>query len=46
MEYDDEVLNSPLSAADVAGSDRLPPCAEVRRGSVQPCANWVRVRRW
>jgi Protein of unknown function (DUF2695) len=26
--------------------DELPPCAGVRRGSVQPCANWVRVRRW
>lgn len=23
----------------------LPPCAGVRRGSVRPCANWVRLRR-
>jgi hypothetical protein len=24
----------------------LPPCAGVRRGTVQPCSNWVRVGRW
>lgn len=24
----------------------IPPCAGVRRGSIQPCANWVRQRRW
>ena len=24
--------------------DSLPPCAGVRRGSVRPCANWVRIR--
>ena len=24
----------------------LPPCTGVRRGSVQPCGNWVRIRRW
>ena len=23
-----------------------PPCAGVRRGSVRPCDNWVRLRRW
>ncbi len=23
-----------------------PPCAGVRRGSVRPCDNWVRIRRW
>ena len=26
--------------------DQLPPCAGVRRGSVSPCSNWVRQRRW
>jgi len=24
----------------------LPACAGVRRGSVSPCANWVRARHW
>jgi hypothetical protein len=37
--YDDEV-----DEAEPAG-DPLPPCAGVRRGSVRPCSNWVRVRR-
>jgi Protein of unknown function (DUF2695) len=27
------------------GIDALPPCDGVRRGSVQPCRNWVRIRR-
>jgi hypothetical protein len=26
--------------------EALPPCAGVRRGSLQPCGNWVRIRRW
>lgn len=26
--------------------DVLPPCEGVSRGSVQPCRNWVRIRRW
>jgi hypothetical protein len=26
--------------------DELPPCAGVRRGSIQPCGNWERMRRW
>lgn len=26
--------------------DAAPPCQGVRRGSVQPCGNWVRVLRW
>jgi Protein of unknown function (DUF2695) len=26
--------------------EQLPPCAGVRRGSVRPCGNWVRLRRW
>ncbi len=25
--------------------DEAPPCAGVRRGSVRPCSNWVRIRR-
>jgi hypothetical protein len=25
--------------------DELPPCAGVRRGSVRPCRNWVRIYR-
>jgi hypothetical protein len=31
---------------DPAPPERLPPCAGVRRGSVRPCGNWVRLRRW
>ena len=26
--------------------DPLPPCAGVRRGAVEPCGNWERLRRW
>jgi hypothetical protein len=26
--------------------EQPPPCAGVRRGSVRPCTNWVRVRGW
>jgi hypothetical protein len=26
--------------------DALPGCAGVRRGSVQPCRNWVQIGRW
>ncbi|NYJ19819.1 DUF2695 domain-containing protein [Glaciibacter psychrotolerans] len=26
--------------------EEMPPCQGVRRGSTQPCANWVRRRRW
>jgi hypothetical protein len=26
--------------------DSLPRCEGVRSGSVQPCTNWVRIRRW
>jgi hypothetical protein len=36
---DDDVL-------DTAPPEQLPPCAGVRRGSAQPCSNWVRLRRW
>lgn len=28
-------------AADVAVCEPLPPCRTVRRGSTQPCANWL-----
>ena len=31
---------------DAEPPDPLPPCDGVRRGSLQPCGNWVRVRRW
>ena len=31
---------------DAAPPEKLPPCAGVRRGSVRPCTNWARVRRW
>jgi hypothetical protein len=29
-----------------SGVIALPPCQGVRRGSVQPCGNWTRIRRW
>lgn len=36
-----------LRGADVdAAFEAVPPCSGVRRGSVQPCDNWVRIRRW
>jgi hypothetical protein len=46
-------LNLPLSETDYiiisatgpGASDPPPPCAGVRRGSVRPCDNWVRIRR-
>jgi hypothetical protein len=31
---------------DAEPPDPLPPCAGVRRGSLRPCDNWVRQRRW
>ncbi len=31
---------------DAQEPEHLPPCAGVRRGSAQPCSNWVRIRRW
>ena len=31
--------------ADPAVVEPLAPCTGVRRGSVQPCGNWVRIRR-
>jgi hypothetical protein len=31
---------------DAAPPEQLPPCAGTRRGSVRPCSNWVRLRRW
>jgi hypothetical protein len=31
---------------DPAPPGQLSPCAGVRRGSVRPCDNWVRRRRW
>jgi hypothetical protein len=33
-------------ADEDADFDVLPPCSGVRRGSVQPCDNWIRIRRW
>jgi hypothetical protein len=30
-------------ADEDAASDVMPPCNGVRRGSVQPCGNWVRI---
>ncbi len=36
-----------LRGADVdAAFEVRSPCSGVRRGSVQPCAKWVRIRRW
>jgi hypothetical protein len=29
-----------------AEPEPLPPCQGVRRGSVKPCGNWLRIRRW
>jgi hypothetical protein len=33
---------------DVAEEPQIevPPCQGVRRGSAQPCRNWIRIRRW
>ena len=31
---------------EAAPPEQLPACAGERRGSLQPCANWARVRRW
>ena len=31
---------------DEDGYLELPPCRLVRGGSTQPCANWMRMRRW
>ncbi len=31
---------------DAQQPEQLPLCTGVRRGSTQPCANWVRIRRW
>jgi hypothetical protein len=31
---------------DAQAPNPLPPCAGVRRGAVEPCNNWVRLRRW
>lgn len=30
---------------DAEEPDEVPPCGGVRRGSTQPCKNWVRIRR-
>lgn len=39
-----------LYVEDVLGKDTAseewPPCQGVRRGTVKPCGNWVRIRRW
>lgn len=31
---------------DAQPPEPLPPCAGVRRGAVEPCSNWERLRRW
>lgn len=41
-EVDDDGVTVVTAAAP---PEQLPPCAGVRRGSVQPCSNWVRLRR-
>jgi hypothetical protein len=38
--YVDDVLN------DEPAREEWPPCQGVRRGTVQPCGNWVRIPRW
>jgi hypothetical protein len=40
---DDDLLASDEGESGVVP---LPPCQGVRRGSVQPCRNWARIRRW
>jgi hypothetical protein len=42
-DYADNELVDDDDAA--CGVDALPRCEGVRRGSVQPCRNWVRIRR-
>lgn len=37
---------SSLETGATSPPDPLPPCAQVRRGSVQPCANWMRRSRY
>lgn len=48
-------FGSPQREVDEAGvtviieavpPEQLPACAGVRRGSLQPCTNWARLRRW
>jgi hypothetical protein len=44
--FDDELDDADDLAEDDGWTiDSLPPCAGVRRGSVRPCANWVRMYR-
>jgi hypothetical protein len=51
-DVDDEDVDEPAYLAVVAAleptssAEPLPACQGVRRGSVKPCGNWVRIRRW
>lgn len=51
----DSLWRSPEADADADDDEewddrewpqQMPPCRGVRRGSTQPCGNWVRRRRW
>src|SRR3954454_820168 len=43
--YWDAALAPDAEAAGHATAEELPPCQGVRRGTVTPCGNWVRLRR-
>jgi hypothetical protein len=49
-EDDDVDEDAGLYVGDVIGKEaepqELPPCQGVRRGSVKPCSNWVRIPRF
>lgn len=46
-ERDDDVDIVALLAPDTESiPEPLPACQGVRRGSVKPCGNWIRIRRW
>lgn len=40
--YVPRVALTPSGRLIDAETVQLPPCAGVRRGSIKPCANWVR----
>jgi hypothetical protein len=46
VEQADEWISDPGEEVHAEpGPGAVPPCQGVRRGSVQPCGNWVRIRR-
>jgi hypothetical protein len=43
---DDDGVDADGADADPGGVGALPDCAGVRRGSLQPCGAWMRIRRY